>query len=109
MVDGEEKQQPLSFSPRESLLGLLLNASAMAGWASIYEIVLAISNKPSNFPLAAGTATLAYLIDYHVVPKRLVPGIEKHMSRNGLIVCYIALALGLWLSPRTSELEERNI
>jgi hypothetical protein len=47
--------------------------------------------------LAAGAATsaIAYVADYHVVPKRFTPGFEKRLSGGALATVYGVLALAL--------------
>jgi hypothetical protein len=40
-------------------------------------------------------SALAYLTDYHVVPKRLTPGFELRLPGGALAAAYAALALGL--------------
>ncbi len=44
---------------------------------------------------AAGVAAAAYLIDYHVIPKRLTPGFEKRLSGKSMCAIFAALAIGL--------------
>jgi hypothetical protein len=41
---------------------------------------------------AGATATLAYAVDYHVVPKRLTPGFEAHLSGRSMFYVYAAFA-----------------
>lgn len=52
----------------------------------------------------AATAALAYLTDYHVVPRRLTPGVEKRLTGRSLFLVFGALAVGLsagaWLRRR---------
>ncbi|WP_327363053.1 hypothetical protein [Caballeronia arvi] len=43
---------------------------------------------------AAATAIVAYVVDYHVVPKRFTPGFETHLSKRALAMTYVALAAG---------------
>jgi hypothetical protein len=63
--------------PNTRAIGLALNTSAMFGWALIFAKLF--SGKSSNravSSLGGGVfvALLAYVVDYHVVPKRLTPG-----------------------------------
>lgn len=46
-------------------------------------------------PGGALVAALAYVTDYHIVPARLTPGFEKHLSRRALFFIYLVLALAL--------------
>ena len=49
-------------------------------------------------------AALAGFVDYGVVPERLQPGFEKHVSLPSLIAAYVAFGAGLglatWLRQR---------
>ena len=40
---------------------------------------------------------VAYVVDYHVVPRRLTPGFELRVPRRALAAVYGALAVGLAL------------
>ncbi len=37
IVDGDEKEQPMGYSQRESMLGIVVNGTAMAAWGVLYE------------------------------------------------------------------------
>ncbi len=81
---------------RHTLVGTLLNAGAMLSWAALHDAVFARSTRPIT-ALAGGAAVaaVAYVVDYHVVPDRLMPGFEVHLPRRGLRAVYVALALSL--------------
>ena len=99
IVDGDEKEQPTGYSPRESVLGIVVNGTAMAAWGVLYEGGLRVTNTPSS-PLTALLATAAaYGIDYKIVPKRYTPGIEKRLSQNAVWLIYGVLAATFALSP----------
>ena len=77
--------------------GTLLHYGASVFWAALYEAL------PGRAPLrAAATAATAYVVDYHVVPRRLTPGFELRVSRGALAAVYGALALGLMLRDLVS-------
>ncbi len=99
IIDGDEKEQPTAYSPRESWLGLFVNGTAMALWGVLYEGALTVTKTRSS-PLTAllGT-TAAYVIDYKIVPKRLAPGIENRLSHRSVLLAYVALGLAFALSP----------
>lgn len=81
---------------RHTLVGAVLNAGAVLSWSALHTLVL--GRRPHILrALAAGAAVsaLAYVVDYHVVPKRLMPGFEVHLRRRGLRTVYIMLALSL--------------
>ena len=55
------------------------------------------SLKPIVEPIldAAAVTAGAYLIDYHLIPKRFTPGFEKRLSGKSLAAVFVALAVGL--------------
>jgi hypothetical protein len=68
-------------------------------WSAIHEIVFgdaADDRGPTTALLGGGAiAALTYVVDYHVVTKRLTPGWEEHVSSRSLALIYAALALSL--------------
>lgn len=81
-------------------VGLLLTHGAALFWAGLYEKLFGVPDGRAPAPLAAltGAATVsavAYLTDYHLVPRRLTPGYEKRVSAPALAGIFAALALGL--------------
>ena len=99
IVDGDDKEQPTEYSPRESMLGITINGAAMCAWGVLYEGALLATKTRSNFLTALLATTAAYFIDYQVVPKRFAPGIEKRLSQNALLAAYGMMTLGFLLSP----------
>jgi hypothetical protein len=99
MADGDEKDQPVEFAPRETPLGLGLNASAIATWALGYEYFLGGVPLPSSAFWAALATTGIWIVDYRIVPKRYTPGFEKHLSPAAIAAVYATLAATLALSP----------
>ena len=78
--------------------GAALNASAMMSWGAVYAALLRM--MPRRTPAAAigvgvATAALAYVIDYHLVPRRFTPGFEKRLTGGEMTWVYAALAIGL--------------
>jgi len=99
IVDGDDKQQPTGYSPRESRLGIFVNGTAMSAWGVLYEGALLVTRTKSS-PLTAALATAAaYFIDYKVVPKQFTPGIEKRLSSQSVLAAYAAMAVIFALSP----------
>jgi hypothetical protein len=76
--------------------GFAANYGASVFWALFAEALKGPSPSAAR-ALAAGAAVsgLAYVTDYHVVPKRLTPGFELRLPGRGLLAIYLALALGL--------------
>jgi len=90
------------FSARHTLLGLAIHQAAAVFWATGFEALLRrwTGDAPRARPAvtgatAAATAVTAYVVDYHVVPKRLTPGFEAHLSRRSLAAVYVALGAAL--------------
>lgn len=83
---------------RHTIPGLLINAGACVFWATVYERLF--EREPGSRPAHAvlgGTvvAALAYLVDYHLVPKRLTPGWEERVSGRSLAMIFAAMAASL--------------
>jgi hypothetical protein len=98
IVDGDEKEQPTVYSPRESALGIIVNGTAMCAWGVLYEGALEITKTRSN-PLTATLGMVAsYVIDYKLVPKQYTPGIEKRLSQKAILATYLILGTTLALS-----------
>lgn len=109
VVDGDDVSQPSGFQPRESLLGIATNSAAMVFWGVLYDGVLMLTRTKSNPATAIAGAATAYAVDYHLVPERLKPGIEKRMGPAGLLMTYAAFALTLVLSPLWNNYEENPL
>lgn len=81
---------------RHTVPGVIFNMAGAAWWALVFEKLF---GDRRGFPAAllGGTATagLAYLVDYHIVPKRLTPGWEHRVSRGSLFMALGAMAAGL--------------
>ncbi len=98
MLWGEEAATTDRVDARHTLTGAGLNAAAATAWAGMHELLLPRRVRPTAMrALVAGAATsvIAYMVDYHVVPKRFTPGFEKKLSQNSLFGVYAVLALSL--------------
>mgnify|MGYP007051634584 CR=1 FL=1 len=84
------------WSLRHTLLGYAIHHASSVFWATGYEAWCA---RAPRRPLAkaATVAALAYVVDYHVVPRRLSPGFENRVSAPGMVCVYGSFALGLAL------------
>ncbi|MGV9012023.1 MAG: hypothetical protein ACOH13_05460 [Flavobacteriales bacterium] len=82
---------------RHTLAGMVLNAASVTAWAGLHEALLPRHRPSMPRALASGmvTAAVAYVTDYHVVPKRFTPGFEKELSPKSLFGIYATLALAL--------------
>lgn len=96
---GEKAGRRADASWKYTGTGLGLNAAAVTSWAAIYEYFFGERGRQRDISGAllggAVVSGLAYVVDYHVVPKRLTPGFEKRLSGASLVGVYGALAAGL--------------
>jgi hypothetical protein len=84
------------------LIGFALNTFAMIGWCALAELIFQlVSGSPGNLWISvvvgASISTLAYFVDFRVVPKRFTPGFEHVLSRRSLYLVYWGLAVALCL------------
>jgi hypothetical protein len=83
---------------RYTALGAGIHIGSAIFWGVLFEALRGPSTKRMTPPGAAAvTAVVAYVVDYHVVPKRVTPGYDVHMSKRALAGTYVALALGFVL------------
>lgn len=83
-------------STQRTLAGLAVNHGAATFWALLYELLFGDSRTPAQaLRGAAAVAAIAYVVDYHVVPRRLTPGYELALSGKSLAAIYAALATAL--------------
>ena len=95
---GEDAFDESEPSLKYTATGLALNTAATISWAAVFEILWRrTGRRDAATALACGAAvsSLAYAVDYHVVPPRLTPGFETHLSGKSLSVVYAVLALSL--------------
>ncbi|WP_246530078.1 MULTISPECIES: hypothetical protein [Paraburkholderia] len=90
------------FSIRHTVTGFTIHQAAAIFWAVMFEALVdrmagpAPSRRPgATAAAAAATVASAYVVDYKVVPDRLTPGFEAHLSRRSLGNVYVALGAGL--------------
>lgn len=90
---------------KHTLVGLSINDTAMITWGVIFESVRSLTNSRGDIAktlsCGAGLSILAWLIDYKIVPPRLTPGIEAHLSQRSIALIYTGFAValsasGLW-------------
>jgi hypothetical protein len=98
IVCGSEAARQSSASLKYTATGVALNQAGATFWALIYERLFGAPAESSAARALAGGAcvsALAYVVDYHLVPKRLTPGYEDALPPRGLVPIYAALALSL--------------
>jgi hypothetical protein len=78
--------------------GFVVHHMASVLWATVYERLFGRSDSrsiPKAVTHGALVSALAYLVDYHLVPKRFTPGFETRLSATSLALIYGVLALSL--------------
>jgi hypothetical protein len=84
---------------KETGIGVAVNSAASVFWATVFQKLFGEAVERRGVPAAllggAAVAGLAYLTDYHLVPKRLTPGYEKRVSGRSLALIFGALGLSL--------------
>lgn len=96
---GESEAYTREATLRHTLAGYAIHHATSIFWGVLHEAVFGGSRR-SKPPLqhcaeAAASATTAYFVDYHLTPRRLRPGFEKHVSGKGMVAVYAAFAAGL--------------
>ncbi len=96
---GDKSATKDEFSAKYTLVGGALNSAAIGSWAAVHELAIeGLGLKRRVLPMllsASLVSGLAYITDYHIVPKRLTPGFEKRLTPNAMAIVYGALAIGL--------------
>jgi hypothetical protein len=95
---GDEAGTTDAVDVKHTLPGLLINSGAGVFWALMHELLL--ERLPRRGPAAAAAsgaavAGLAYVVDYHLIPRRLTPGWELRLSRQSVALGFAALGLSL--------------
>ena len=96
---GDEALEVYRPTLRHTALGYATHHASAIFWALIYGWLHASRHPAQSAPAAlasAGAATaLACAVDYTIVPHRLMPGFEHHLSKRSLGVVYGLFAVGL--------------
>lgn len=103
---GEQALEQTEPSWRYTGTGALIHESSAVMWAALFERLLARQTAaPSLGTIAVGAAVVtgvAAIVDLKLVPERLTPGFEHHLSGRSLVLVYASvaagLALGAWLT-----------
>ena len=99
-----------TLNAKYTLAGLALNTGACWFWAWLYrkgahKVYASTSGAAAG---AVGVAALAYVTDYHLIPRRFTPGFELSLSRHSFPWLYAALAAGLFM-PHLNNVEGHNL
>jgi hypothetical protein len=98
---GESEAYTRETTLRHTAAGYAIHHATSIFWGMLHEAVFGGSRRRKP-PLqhcaeAVASAATAYVVDYHLTPRRLRPGFEKHVSANGMVAVYAAFAAGLAL------------
>jgi hypothetical protein len=93
---------------RHTAVGYAIHHASAIFWAVIYERWRAARNTPPPLVAAGAISTLAYVVDYHVVPPRLTPGFDRHLTKRGMLLAYGAFAAGLAATAALREQRARQ-
>ena len=112
IYDGEPTPAKDAPARRNTAIGSALHLAASVGWAALFEGIFgnrARADAPAALAGGACVAATAYVVDYHVVPKRLRPGFEEHLTPSQMFCVYTALAAGFALPVVLSRLRGHQI
>ncbi|MDF2439122.1 MAG: hypothetical protein JWN98_106 [Abditibacteriota bacterium] len=101
-VFGDTAFEQSTASVKYTMTSVALNDSACLSWATLFEWLFGDAADRGNLPVAlmggALVAGAAYITDYKIVPKRLTPGFERHLSCRSLAAVYAVLGLSMALA-----------
>lgn len=94
---GDAAARRNDYSLKYTATGFATNYAASVLWAFLYELLATRRPRTPARALADGALVsgIAYVTDYHLVPRRLTPGFELRLPAKALACAYAALALGL--------------
>jgi len=91
---GDEAAAQDGVSLRYTGVGAATHVGACLWWGGIYEAAMGDpmrSDDAADWRGAAATALGAYVLDYHLLPRRLTPGFEKRYSAGDMIAFFATL------------------
>jgi len=93
---GERAKRRHAPSARYTAVGYAIHHASSLLWAGVFDRATRAAHTPARIAAtAAAVASAAYAVDYHVVPRRLTPGFDRHLSAPGMVATYAAFAVGL--------------
>jgi hypothetical protein len=106
----EESFNAVEPSLRHTAVGYATHHASAFMWALFYHRWLAAERdrKPATILRdAALVSAVAACVDYGLVPKRLTPGFEAHLSRGSMVGVFAAIAAGLAVGALLTGRHER--
>jgi hypothetical protein len=108
---GEAEAYTREATLRHTAVGYAIHHTTSIFWAVLHETIFGGSRrrKPAiqHCAEAAVSAATAYVVDYHLTPRRLRPGFEKHVSSKGMVAVYTAFAAGLAIAAIARDSRRR--
>jgi hypothetical protein len=96
---GEAEAYTRQATLRHTAAGYAIHHFTSIFWAVLHEATFGGGRrrKPAlrHCAEAVVSAGTAYVVDYHLTPRRFRPGFEKHVSPKGMVAVYAAFAAGL--------------
>jgi hypothetical protein len=84
---------------RHTGTGYAIHHLASIFWATLHDAVFDRKREPKRVLRRCGeaalTAATAYAVDYYATPRRLRPGLRKHLSPPSIAATYAAFAAGI--------------
>lgn len=105
-----ESFNALNPSVRHTAVGYATHHASALMWAFFYHRLLASERERAPLTILRDAALLtatAACVDYALMPKRLTPGFEAHLSRGNMIGVFAAIAAGLALGAMLTSRHER--
>ena len=101
---GDEAATADAVDVKHTLPGLLINVGAGVFWALARELLadrLPRRDRATSVATGIAVAGLAYVVDYHLIHRRLTPGWELRLPRHSVALGFGALGLSLALAGLT--------
>ncbi len=97
---GDEAAAADAVDLKHTLPGVVINAGAGVFWACVQQLLLGRVARTHGAAVASGVAvaSLAYVVDYHLIPRRLSPGWELRVSGRSVALGFVALGVSLALA-----------
>jgi hypothetical protein len=97
---GDEAAAADAVDMKHTLPGVVINAGAGVFWACVQQLLLKRVPRTNGAAVASGVAVaaLAYVVDYHLIPRRLSPGWELRVSGRSVALGFVALGASLALA-----------
>lgn len=91
---GDSAAEHDDLSVRYTGVGAATHLGACLFWSGLYEAAMgdvSATRPADDYAGAAATAASAYLIDYHLIPKRFTPGFEMRYSAGDMAAFFATL------------------